>query len=142
LLLLTLAGCWPTIAAAGDWAYRLYGYQPRVYGYAPSEYVFPRYGFRRGYVYVEGPPYGSAELGPPAVCRGSAAIAPEFLPPEAPFYGEQELLSPMPADAQKSAAKTGGARSSKTRSVKQVSRLRRAAGEDAAPSAPRMPPAE
>lgn len=68
-LLLAIACSYPTIVGASEVWYRMYGYHPRVYGYAPSAYVFPRYGFQRGYVYITGPPYGSPELGPPAVCR-------------------------------------------------------------------------
>ena len=58
----------PVLAQAGDWRYRLYGYTPRNYGYAPSNYIFPRYGLVRGYVYFEGPAYGSPELDSPRRC--------------------------------------------------------------------------
>jgi hypothetical protein len=65
LVLPALVCCIANIADAGDWRYRLYGYRPRNYGYFPSNYVFPRYGFVRGYVYVDGPPYGSPALDDP-----------------------------------------------------------------------------
>ncbi|HEY5315427.1 MAG TPA: hypothetical protein VIK18_23050 [Pirellulales bacterium] len=65
LVFVTLAFCVASAAKAGDWRYRLYGYTPRNYGYFPSNYVFPRYGLVRGYVYVEGPPYGSPAFDDP-----------------------------------------------------------------------------
>ena len=79
LILSALVCCQARAAEAGEWSERLYGYQPRNYGYAPSNYVFPRYGFVRGYVYVEGPPYGSPALGDPSRCPPGtvdAAIPP------------------------------------------------------------------
>jgi hypothetical protein len=99
LLLIAVASCCPSIGGASEWVYRLYGYRPRVYGYAPSEYVYPRYGFQRGYVYVEGPPYGSAALGPPAFCRAPAEMPPEFPVPGAQIDAGNEATMPVPAGA-------------------------------------------
>jgi hypothetical protein len=96
LLLLAVAGCCPTIAGAGEWLSRLYGYRPRVYGYAPSDYVYPRYGFQRGYVYVEGPPYGSPELGPPALCRGQSEMQPLFTGPNGQIDAYDDVMIPVP----------------------------------------------
>ena len=114
LLFLAIAGCVPTIAGAGDRLYRIYGYQPRVYGYAPSDYVFPRYGFQRGYVYVEGPPYGSPELGPPALCRGQSEMSPLFPGPPGPMdYGGDVVIPapPEPENTKTPATLDGAARS-------------------------------
>jgi hypothetical protein len=83
LLLLAICFFSPTSASAGEWVDRLYGYRPRVYGTVPSEYVFPRYGFHRAYVYFEGPPYGSPALGDP-----------NHIPPCPPPPSPEEFLAP------------------------------------------------
>ena len=77
-LLLGIACFGPTSVRAGELFYRMYGYMPRTYGYAPSAYVFPRYGFERGYVYVQGTLYGSPELGSPVQCRGAIELPAEL----------------------------------------------------------------
>jgi hypothetical protein len=125
LLLIAVASFCPTIAGAGEWVYRLYGYRPRVYGYAPSEYVFPRYGFQRGYVYVEGPPYGSPALGPPAFCRGPSEMPPEFPVPGAQIDTGNEAT--MPAGTTPSESPTprdGAAQPTKARADRQAVRVR------------------
>ncbi len=137
LLVLAIASSCPTTARAGEWAYRLYGYRPRVYGYAPSDYVFPRYGFQRGYVYVEGPPYGSPALGPPALCHGPADMPPEFPLPEAQIEPSAEVTPSAPSKAaspQSPAAQDGAARSSRRRTDGQARRTRPAASSRATTS--------
>jgi hypothetical protein len=69
----------PSAAGAGDWGAWRYGYRPKVYGSAPSDYLFPRYGFSRGYVYFEGPLYTSPALGDPNHCPPGPMPLPEDL---------------------------------------------------------------
>lgn len=99
LLAAALLGGVASTAEAGEWLYRLYGYQPRVYGSFPSQYVFPRYGFKRGYVYFEGPAYGSPMLDDP--CHVAPAYANPALPQ--PPAEEPELI---PAGSIESSARS------------------------------------
>ena len=93
------------VAQAGERLWYRYGYRPKVYGYPPSSYVFPRYGFVRGYVYFEGPPYGSPLLGDPNHCSTlPAPVAPDLEPqPEVP-----EPVAPETEPDQPPAPRTGG----------------------------------
>jgi hypothetical protein len=145
LLLLAVAGSCPKIAGAGEWLYRIYGYRPRVYGYAPSEYVYPRYGFQRGYVYVEGPPYGSPELGPPALCREPRLLSPDLPMPGAQIDAVNGAVLPAPAgntSLEGPTLRSGAAEPPKTRTGRQAVRVRPAPRNGATSSMSLKLPAE